>query len=48
VRTRLKIVVSPVRFRVIDRRVLVPGAQPREVFTRAVERLRHQPIARRG
>jgi predicted DsbA family dithiol-disulfide isomerase len=33
---------------VIDRRVLIPGAQPREVFTRVLERLGHEPIARRG
>jgi predicted DsbA family dithiol-disulfide isomerase len=33
---------------VIDRRVLVPGAQPREVFTRVLERLGHEPIPRRG
>ncbi|HYY21240.1 MAG TPA: hypothetical protein VE780_05115 [Thermoleophilaceae bacterium] len=33
---------------VIDRRVLVPGAQPREVFTRVLERLGHEPIARPG
>jgi predicted DsbA family dithiol-disulfide isomerase len=33
---------------VIDRRVLVPGAQPHEVFTRVLERLGHEPITRRG
>jgi predicted DsbA family dithiol-disulfide isomerase len=33
---------------VIDRRVLIPGAQPREVFTRVLERLGHEPIPRRG
>jgi predicted DsbA family dithiol-disulfide isomerase len=29
---------------VIDRRVLVPGAQPHEVFERIFERLGHQPL----
>jgi predicted DsbA family dithiol-disulfide isomerase len=33
---------------VIDRRVLVPGAQPHELFTRVLERLGHEPITRRG
>jgi predicted DsbA family dithiol-disulfide isomerase len=33
---------------VIDRRVLIPGAQPREVFTRVLERLGHEPITRPG
>lgn len=28
---------------VIDRRLLVPGAQPHEVFTRALERMGHSP-----
>jgi predicted DsbA family dithiol-disulfide isomerase len=30
---------------VIDRRLLVPGAQPHEVFERVLERLGHEPIA---
>jgi len=29
----------------IDERVLVPGAQPHEVFTRVLERLGHAPVA---
>ncbi len=29
---------------VIDRRMLVPGAQPHEVFTRALEQLGHSPL----
>jgi predicted DsbA family dithiol-disulfide isomerase len=28
----------------IDQRVLVPGAQPREVFTQVLERLGHSPL----
>ena len=32
---------------VVDRRLLVPGAQPHEVFTRVLERLGHEPITRR-
>jgi predicted DsbA family dithiol-disulfide isomerase len=30
---------------VIDRRVLIPGAQPHEVFTRVLHKLGHEPIA---
>lgn len=29
---------------VIDQRVLVPGAQPHDVFTRVLERLGHSPL----
>ena len=28
----------------IDQRLLVPGAQPHEVFTRVLERLGHAPV----
>lgn len=31
---------------VIDQRVLVPGAQPHDVFTRVLERLGHSPLDR--
>jgi predicted DsbA family dithiol-disulfide isomerase len=30
---------------VLDRRLLIPGAQPHEVFERVLERLGHEPIA---
>lgn len=33
---------------VIDRRVLIPGAQPHEVFGRVLERLGHEPLDEDG
>ena len=33
---------------VIDRRLLVPGAQPHELFARVMERLGHEPVAGLG
>jgi predicted DsbA family dithiol-disulfide isomerase len=29
----------------VDQRVLVPGAQPRELFDQVLERLGHEPLA---
>jgi predicted DsbA family dithiol-disulfide isomerase len=36
--------VSGVPAWVIDERLLVPGAQPYEVFDRVMERLGHEPV----
>jgi predicted DsbA family dithiol-disulfide isomerase len=44
-RTALGLGASGVPAWVIDRRLLVPGAQPHEVFERVLERLGHEPIA---
>jgi predicted DsbA family dithiol-disulfide isomerase len=32
----------------IDQRILIPGAQPHEVFTQVLERLGHAPLKREG
>lgn len=44
-RGALELGVNGVPAWLIDRRLLVPGAQPHEVFERALQRLGHEPIA---
>lgn len=44
-RGALEIGVTGVPAWLLDRRLLVPGAQPHEVFERALERLGHEPLA---
>jgi predicted DsbA family dithiol-disulfide isomerase len=42
--TALELGASGVPAWVIDRRVLIPGAQPHEVFDRVLARLGHEPV----
>jgi predicted DsbA family dithiol-disulfide isomerase len=43
-RNAMQVGVTGVPAWVIDRRLLVPGAQPHEVFTSALERVGHSPV----
>jgi predicted DsbA family dithiol-disulfide isomerase len=43
-RAAIELGVQGVPAWVIDQRVLVPGAQPHEVFARVLERLGHEPV----
>jgi predicted DsbA family dithiol-disulfide isomerase len=44
-REAMQVGVNGVPAWVIDRRLLVPGAQPHEVFTSALEQVGHSPVA---
>jgi predicted DsbA family dithiol-disulfide isomerase len=43
-RTAVELGVTGVPAWLIDQRVLVPGAQPHEIFVRVLEHLRHAPL----
>jgi predicted DsbA family dithiol-disulfide isomerase len=47
-RNAIKVGAGGVPAWAIDQRVLVPGAQPHEVFTQVLERLGHSPVSEPG